>query len=101
MLRFLCALLIPTIAYAAVQCYVGQKLFSYESNNVSSVPMSKSLPQFLAQRIFNFRLSVPDLFLTIALRSANGARTVRLMPHSQLFMGGELSSPVYSSAPNR
>ncbi|VDO94422.1 unnamed protein product [Heligmosomoides polygyrus] len=33
MLRFLCALLIPTIAYAAVQCYVGQKLFSYESNN--------------------------------------------------------------------
>ncbi|KAK6055871.1 hypothetical protein COOONC_06623 [Cooperia oncophora] len=33
MLRFLCALLLPTIAYAAVQCYVGQKLFSYESNN--------------------------------------------------------------------
>ncbi|XGW35180.1 hypothetical protein V3C99_018868 [Haemonchus contortus] len=33
MLRFLSALLLPTLAYAAVQCYVGQKLFSYESNN--------------------------------------------------------------------
>ncbi|WKY16301.1 hypothetical protein Q1695_001183 [Nippostrongylus brasiliensis] len=33
MLRFLLVLTIPTLAYAAVQCYVGQKLFSYESNN--------------------------------------------------------------------
>ncbi|KAK6759491.1 hypothetical protein RB195_021214 [Necator americanus] len=33
MLRLLFALTIPTLTYAAVQCYVGQKLFSYESNN--------------------------------------------------------------------
>ncbi|KHJ99510.1 hypothetical protein OESDEN_00491 [Oesophagostomum dentatum] len=33
MLRLLVALTIPVFTYAAVQCYVGQKLFSYESNN--------------------------------------------------------------------
>ncbi|VDM58655.1 unnamed protein product [Angiostrongylus costaricensis] len=33
MLRMFFALLIPTFIYAAVQCFVGQKLFSYESNN--------------------------------------------------------------------
>ncbi|KJH46907.1 hypothetical protein DICVIV_06987 [Dictyocaulus viviparus] len=33
MLRLLFALTVPTTVYTAVQCYVGQKLFSYESNN--------------------------------------------------------------------
>ncbi|CAB3399835.1 unnamed protein product [Caenorhabditis bovis] len=33
MLKLLVLLALPTIAYSAVQCYVGQKLFSYESTN--------------------------------------------------------------------
>ncbi|KAL6724964.1 hypothetical protein Aduo_019798 [Ancylostoma duodenale] len=33
MLRLFLAFAVPTLTYAAVQCYVGQKLFSYESNN--------------------------------------------------------------------
>ncbi|CAI5454339.1 unnamed protein product [Caenorhabditis angaria] len=33
MLKLVIALILPTLAYSAVQCYVGQKLFSYESTN--------------------------------------------------------------------
>ncbi|CCD67557.1 Apple domain-containing protein [Caenorhabditis elegans] len=33
MLKLVIACLLPTVVYSAVQCYVGQKLFSYESTN--------------------------------------------------------------------
>ncbi|CAI4230119.1 unnamed protein product [Auanema sp. JU1783] len=33
MKQFLVLALLPALSYATVQCYVGQKLFSYESNN--------------------------------------------------------------------
>uniref|UniRef100_A0A1I7XFJ9 Secreted protein n=1 Tax=Heterorhabditis bacteriophora TaxID=37862 RepID=A0A1I7XFJ9_HETBA len=56
MLQSLTILIVPVVTYAAVQCYVGQKLFSYESNNPKYNQLP-GIPQYIQYKLIDENMS--------------------------------------------